>query len=140
MSIDKLANEWRSAKQREDQARLERIEIEQKIIDISTPKEEGAVTIHTPLGNNITLVGKVTYKCNVEALVALTSSWPEDIRPIKHKVEADETKLKALRADVPKLWAQISPAIETKPAKDLTRQCAADMNAQIFTDSQRLKP
>ena len=117
MSIDKLADQWRSAKQREDQARLERIEIEQKIIDISTPKEEGAVTIHTPLGNNITLVGKVTYKCNVEALVALTSSWPEDIRPIKHKVEADETKLKALRADVPKLWAQISPAIETKPAK-----------------------
>lgn len=117
MSIDKLANEWRSAKQREDQARLERIEIEQKIIDISTPKEEGAVTIYTPLGNNITLVGKVTYKCNVEALVALTSSWPEDIKPIKHKVEADETKLKALRADVPKLWAQISSAIETKPAK-----------------------
>lgn len=117
MSIDKLANEWRSAKQREDQARLERIEIEQKIIDISTPKEEGAVTIYTPLGNNITLVGKVTYKCNVEALVALTSFWPEDIKPIKHKVEADETKLKALRADVPKLWAQISSAIETKPAK-----------------------
>ena len=117
MSIDKLADQWRSAKQREDQARLERIEIEQKIIDISTPKEEGAVTIHTPLGNNITLVGKVTYKCNVEALVALTSSWPEDIRPIKTKIEADETKLKALRADVPKLWAQISPAIETKPAK-----------------------
>ena len=117
MSIDKLANEWRSAKQREDQARLERIEIEQKIIDISAPKEEGAVTIYTPLGNNITLVGKVTYKCNVEALVALTSSWPEDIKPIKHKVEADETKLKALRADVPKLWAQISSAIETKPAK-----------------------
>ena len=117
MSIDKLADQWRSAKQREDQARLERIEIEQKIIDISTPKEEGAVTIHTPLGNNITLVGKVTYKCNVEALVALTSSWPEDIWPIKTKIEADETKLKALRADVPKLWAQISPAIETKPAK-----------------------
>ena len=117
MSIDKLADQWRSAKQREDQARLERIEIEQKIIDISTPKEEGAVTIHTPLGNNITLVGKVTYKCNVEALVALTSSWPEDIRPIKTKIEADETKLKSLRADVPKLWAQISPAIETKPAK-----------------------
>lgn len=117
MSIDKLASEWRSAKLREDQARAERIEIEQKIIDISAPKEEGAITIHTPLGNNITLVGKVTYKCNVEALVALTSSWPEDIRPIKHKVEADETKLKALRADVPKLWAQISSAIETKPAK-----------------------
>ena len=75
------------------------------------------MTIHTPLGSSITLVGKITYKCNVEALVALTSSWPEDIRPIKTKVEADETKLKALRADVPKLWAQIAPAIETKPAK-----------------------
>lgn len=117
MTLDQLANEWRSAKQREDQARIDRIAVEIQIIELNPPKEEGAVTINTPLGNNITLVGKVTYKCNVEALVALTSSWPEDIRPIKHKVEADETKLKALRADVPKLWAQISPAIETKPAK-----------------------
>ena len=117
MSIDKLADQWRSAKQREDQARIDRIAIEIQIIELNPTKEEGAVTINTPLGNNITLVGKVTYKCNVEALVALTSTWPEDIRPIKHKVEADETKLKALRADVPKLRAQISPAIETKPAK-----------------------
>lgn len=117
MSIDKLADQWRSAKQREDQARIDRIAVEIQIIELNPCKEEGAVTINTPLGNNITLVGKVTYKCDIAALVALTSSWPEDIRPIKHKVEADETKLKALRADVPKLWAQISPAIETKPAK-----------------------
>jgi len=117
MNIDKLANDWRSAKQREDLARNDRIAIEQQIIEMRPVKEEGAMTIHTPLGSSITLVGKVTYKCNIEALVALTSSWPEDIRPIKTKVEADETKLKALRADVPKLWAQIAPAIETKPAK-----------------------
>ena len=117
MTLDQLANEWRSAKQREDQARIDRIAVEIQIIELNPPKEEGAVTINTPLGNNITLVGKVTYKCDIAALVALTSSWPEDIRPIKHKVEADEPKLKALRADVPKLWAQISPAIETKPAK-----------------------
>jgi len=117
MTIDKLANDWRYAKQREDQARADRIAVEQQIIDLHPAKEEGALTIHTALGSAITLVGKVTYKCNIEALVALTSSWPEDIRPIKTKTEADETKLKAIRADVPKLWAQIASAIETKPAK-----------------------
>jgi hypothetical protein len=47
----------------------------------------------------------------------LTGSWPVDIRPIKTKIEADETKLKALRSDVPELWAKIADAIETKPAK-----------------------
>ena len=82
MNLDQLADQWRSAKQREDQARIDRIAVEIQIIEMNPPKEEGAVTINTPLGNNITLVGKVTYKCNVEALVALTSSWPEDIRPI----------------------------------------------------------
>jgi hypothetical protein len=79
--------------------------------------ESGIIYVGAEVMPGDTLVGKVTYKCDIAALVALTSSWPEDIRPIKTKTEADETKLKALRADVPKLWAQISSAIETKPAK-----------------------
>jgi hypothetical protein len=59
----------------------------------------------------------VTYKVDIDKLTALTGSWPVDIRPIKTKIEADETKLKALRNDVPELWAKIADAIETKPAK-----------------------
>ena len=50
-------------------------------------------------------------------LIALTGSWPDDVRPVRTKVEADETRLKAIRAESPRLWAQIAPAVETKPAK-----------------------
>jgi hypothetical protein len=117
MKSDELANEWRQAKQREEAARNDRVAIEQKIIDLYPAKEEGAMTIHTALGSSITLVGKISYKVDIDKLTVLTSSWPVDIRPIKTKVEADETKLKALRNDVPELWAKIADAIETKPAK-----------------------
>ena len=117
MKSDELANDWRKAKQREEAARNDRIAIENQIIELYPTKEEGAMTVHTALGSSITIVGKVTYKVDIEKLTILTSSWPVDIRPIKTKVEADETKLKALRSDVPELWAKIADAIETKPAK-----------------------
>jgi hypothetical protein len=117
MNLDQLATEWRRAKEREEAARNDRVALEQKIIELHPAKEEGALTIHTALGSSITLVGKVTYKVDIEKLTALTGSWPVDIRPIKTKIEADETKLKALRNDVPELWAKIADAIETKPAK-----------------------
>ena len=117
MNTDELATEWRRAKQREEAARNDRVALEQKIIELHPAKEEGALTIHTALGSSITLVGKVTYKVDIDKLTALTGSWPVDIRPIKTKIEADETKLKALRNDVPELWAKIADAIETKPAK-----------------------
>jgi hypothetical protein len=39
------------------------------------------------------------------------------VRPVKTKIEADETRLKAIRNESPKLWAQIAAAVETKPAK-----------------------
>jgi hypothetical protein len=117
MKSDELANDWRKAKQREEVARNDRIAIENQIIELYPTKEEGAMTVHTALGSSITIVGKVTYKVDIEKLTILTSSWPVDIRPIKTKVEADETKLKALRSDVPELWAKIADAIETKPAK-----------------------
>jgi hypothetical protein len=117
MNLDQLATEWRRAKEREEAARNDRVALEQKIIELHPAKEEGALTIHTALGSSITLVGKVTYKVDIDKLTALTGSWPVDIRPIKTKIEADETKLKALRSDVPELWAKIADAIETKPAK-----------------------
>lgn len=117
MNLDQLATEWRRAKEREEAARNDRVATEQKIIKLHPAKEEGALTIHTALGSSITLVGKVTYKVDIDKLTALTGSWPVDIRPIKTKIEADETKLKALRSDVPELWAKIADAIETKPAK-----------------------
>jgi len=84
MNTDELATKWREAKQREEAARNDRVAIEQEIIEMHPAKEEGAVTVHTAGGNNITLTGKLTYKVDI---------------------------------DVPKLWAEIAAAVETKPAK-----------------------
>lgn len=117
MNSDELARQWREAKQREEAARNDRVAIENQIIELHPTKEEGAVTVHTAAGYKITLTGKVTYKVDIDKLTALTGAWPSEIRPLKTKVEADETKLKALRNDVPKLWAEIAAAVETKPAK-----------------------
>lgn len=117
MELDKLANEWRRYKLAEELARFDRVGIEKKIVDLYPVKEEGAMTIHTAAGSAITMVGKLIYKVDIDKLISLTTSWPQDIRPIKTKEEADEAKLKAIRANVPDLWAKIADAVETKPAK-----------------------
>lgn len=116
-ALDLLATEWAIAKEKEDAAKAERIDIENKILAVHPAKPEGSETFATPAGAKITLTGKVTYKVSIDKLVALTAGWPDDVRPVKTKVEADESRLKAIRAESPKLWAQIASAVETKPAK-----------------------
>jgi hypothetical protein len=54
---------------------------------------------------------------DIDKLTSLTAAWPDDVRPVKTKIEADETRLKAIRNESRKLWAQIAAAVETKPAK-----------------------
>lgn len=117
MNLDHLATLWQQAKQREDAARLDRIKIEEDILAVHPAKEEGSETFETPSGAKVTLTGKVSYKADIDKLIGLTGSWPDDVRPIKTKVEADDTRLKAIRQHRPDLWAAIAPAIETKPAK-----------------------
>lgn len=116
-AMDQLAVEWAAAKEREDDAKAERILVEEKILALHPAKPEGSESFSTPGGAKVTLTGKVTYKVDIDKLIALTGSWPDDVRPVRTKVEADETRLKAIRAESPKLWAQIAPAVETKPAK-----------------------
>lgn len=116
-AIDLLATEWAIAKDKEDAAKAERIDIEEKLLKLHPAKEEGSESFSTPRGAKITLTGRVTYKVDIDKLTSITAGWPDDLRPIKTKVEADETRLKAIRAEAPKLWADIAPAVETKPAK-----------------------
>ena len=116
-NIDRLATLWRHAKEREDTARADRIKIEEQLLKAHPAKEEGSETFKTPQGVKITITGKISYKADVDKLIALAGGWPEDIRPIKTKVEADETRLKAIRQHRPDLWAAIAGAVTTKPAK-----------------------
>ena len=115
MTAEKLAAEWILAKQEELKAVTRRLEIEEDLLKMLPHKEEGSAT--TTLGNGFRFkaTGKLSYKADLDKLLALTASWPE--KPVKTKVEADEALLRAIRTDRPDLWRQIAPAITVKPAK-----------------------
>lgn len=116
-TMDQLAALWSEAKLREDAAKADRVEIEQQILEQHPAREEGSEIFATPAGAKIKLTGKLTYKVDVDKLVALTCTWPNDIRPVKTEMKADESKLRMIRAQVPKLWADIAPAVTVTPAK-----------------------
>lgn len=115
--MDELALKWSIAKQKETAARDERVEIEEEILALHPAREEGSETFATANGVKISLTGKLTYKADLDKLLAITASWPEEARPIKTEIKADESILKALREHSPDAWRQIAPAITVTPAK-----------------------
>lgn len=112
---EELAREWLAAKRAELDATNRRIQIEQDLLKVVPNKEEGRTSTTLTNGMRVVAAGKMSYKADVERLIALTSAWPQ--KPIKTRVEADEALLKAIRSDRPDLWRQIAPAISLKPAK-----------------------
>lgn len=115
--IDELAIKWSIAKQKETAARDERVAVEEQILALHPAREEGSETFATPHGVKISLTGKLTYKADLDKLVAITANWPEEARPIKTEIKADESILKALREHSPDAWRQIAPAVTVTPAK-----------------------
>ena len=115
MNAEQLAQQWIAAKREEQAAMVRRVEIEQEILKLHPAREEGSDTTILSNGFKLKTTGKLTYKADVDRLLELTQSWPE--KPVKTKVEADESLLKAIRTDRPDLWRQIAPAITVKPAK-----------------------
>jgi hypothetical protein len=110
-----LARDWLAAKRAELEATNRRIQIEQDLLKLIPNKEEGRTSTTLTNGMRVVAAGKMSYKADVERLIALTAGWPE--KPIKTRVEADEAFLKAIRSDRPDLWRQIAPAVSLKPAK-----------------------
>jgi hypothetical protein len=116
-TLDQLAILWDIAKQREEEAKIERIKIEEQILAMHPAKEEGSETVTTDHGAKIQLTGKLAYKADMDKLFEITKTWPEEVRPLKLETKLDETKLKAIRAQSPKAWAQIAQAVTVTPAK-----------------------
>lgn len=117
MTAEKLAADWLTAKRAEMEATHRRLQIEADILKLVPVKEEGSST--TVLGNGFKLktTGKLTYRAEIDRLLELCQAWPAEAKPVKTKVEADESLLRAIRTDRPDLWRQIAPAITVKPAK-----------------------
>ena len=115
MTAEELAQHWLQAKRDEAAANERRVDIEQQILALFPAKEEGSSSTALENGMKLKTTGKLAYKADLDKLLALTAGWPE--KPVKTKVEADESLLKAIRTDRPDLWRQIAPAITVKPAK-----------------------
>jgi hypothetical protein len=116
-TIQELADCWLQAKADETSANARRLEVEEEILKLLPAKEEGKTTTMISNSMRISTTGKVSFKADLPALQALTMTWPDVMRPIKTKVEQDESALRQIRAERQDLWRHIAPAITVKPAK-----------------------
>jgi hypothetical protein len=114
-TANELAALWLQYKKDENDAASKRLEVERMLLEQIPCKEEGSMTTQLPNGWRVKTQGRFTYKADIDDLLRRTAAWPE--KPVKTKVEADESLLRAIRLDRPDLWRQIAPAITMKPAK-----------------------
>lgn len=115
MKIEELSAAWLAARQAEADANAKRLEIEQQILQLIPPREEGSMSTELQNGWKVRTSGKMIYSGDIDRLLELTRSWPE--KPVKSKLELDTSMLRAIRSDRPDLWRAIAPAITVKPAK-----------------------
>ncbi|CAB4166153.1 hypothetical protein UFOVP840_16 [uncultured Caudovirales phage] len=117
MEAQTLAEKWLAAKAAEEVAKNLRLSVEAELLKVVPAREEGTQTTELGNGMRIKTTGKMSYKGDIDLLKAITSSWPEEVRPIRAKLEVDEPLLRAIRTDRPDLWAVLSKAVSVKPAK-----------------------
>lgn len=117
MNIEQLATDLIAAKAAEAAANKKRVAIEEQIITMLGHKDEGSQTTELTNGLKITVTGKMTYSADMPALMQLCGDLPENMRPIKTKVELDQTGLKYLKNNEAEIWKHLSIAITMKPAK-----------------------
>ena len=115
--LEHLAERWLIVKDAERQANAERLRIEDKILELHPAKEEGSSSWTMTNGYKLKLIGKLSYKADLDMLLDIIAEWPEDQQPVKTETKADEAALKFLRANRPDLWKRVAPAVTTKPMK-----------------------
>ncbi len=117
MNATELVIAWHNAKRAETEANEKRTKIENEILKLITVKEEGRSSAMLTNTTRCIATSKLSYKVDLKLLQQLTQSWPESERPIKTKVEADESRLKQIRHERPELWKKLAQAITLKPYK-----------------------
>jgi|GEM_PF-765280 len=117
VTIDQLVTDFIAAKADEASAAKRRIAIEEQMIALLGKRDEGSDTHELANGFKVTITGKQTYSADMEELQKICAKLPQEFRPIKTKVELDQTGAKYLRANEPAIWAKLAKAITVKPAK-----------------------
>lgn len=115
-NIDGLAAEWLAAKAAETTANKRRLEIEKELAAALDVKDEGSITHKLDLFK-VTLTQPVYRKLDAKMWGQVMYKIPEDLRPVKTKVEADASGMKWLAEHEPTMWASIAPAFTTSKGK-----------------------
>lgn len=118
ITLDELAMHWLNAKQREEDGRRDRVEIEERMLEMleGQTKEEGTTT-HACEGGSVKVTGKLTRSLDAKAWSELEGAIPEDLRPVSYEPKLDLKGLRYLEASEPEVYAKVVTAITTKPAK-----------------------
>lgn len=114
-----IAADLMAAKAAESAANKARVALEEEFIRVSGfDKLEGSQTFNVD-DYKVVVTAKLNRKpTDLDEFVALAiREIPEALRPIKTKVEADQTGIKYLAQNEPDLYARIAPALIVEPAK-----------------------
>jgi hypothetical protein len=116
--LESVVHEWMQAKHQEDAAKARRLALEERILALNPAPEEGSATRVLDNGFKLTLTGKLSYKCDdLAALLEGIALWPENLKPVKTKIELDETGCKFLRKNEPGMWSTLAQFVTVQPAK-----------------------
>ena len=115
-NIEKLAADWIEAKKAETLAKTQRTAIEDQLTEALDVKIEGATTYQVG-PYKVTLTGKQTRSMDAEVWNQVKDRIPENMWPVKVSTTVDATGCKYLADIAPDIWAKISEAFTTKPAK-----------------------
>ena len=112
-----LVDRWLDLKKAEDDAKIERIKIEEEMINFLETKAEGSVTTSLEDKTKITVKTGFSRKLDLKAWEKVKLKVIPDVRPIKTKIELDVPALKKLQEKQPLVYKTISEAITVTTSK-----------------------
>ena len=112
-----LVDRWLDLKKAEDDAKKERIKIEEEMINFLETKSEGSATTTLEDNTKITVKTGFNRKLDLKAWEKVKQKIVPEVRPIKTKIELDVPALKKLQEKEPLVYKTISEAITVTPSK-----------------------
>jgi hypothetical protein len=114
--LQELAKQAMALKRIEADAKANRDEIEKEIVSLIETKEEGTVGITTE-SFKIKIQTKLNRSIDEETFEKIKAQIPEELRPIRAKIELDTKGYRYLEENNPKLFSIFAKCVTSKPAK-----------------------
>jgi len=116
--VDAAAQAYRIAAKAEADAKLARLEAEERLVALVGQKTEGAQTTKTGRFK-VTTTGKLTRRLDYDRYKAIASEHPEvkRLNVVRMKPDLSLTALRKVQENQPDLYGVLSQCITTAPAK-----------------------